>query len=59
MGAKSAQLSATLAGKGPQVQAKTQSGVTQLQGQDAQNATQIQQVADGSPVRAPTGRSGI
>jgi hypothetical protein len=34
---------------GPQVQAKTQSGVAQLQGQDERNATQIQRVADGNP----------
>jgi hypothetical protein len=31
------------------VQAKTQSGVAQLQGQDERNATQIQRVADGNP----------
>jgi hypothetical protein len=59
MSARAAQLSTKLAGKGPQVQAKTQSGVAQLQGQDERNATQIQRVADGSPVRPPTGRGGI
>jgi hypothetical protein len=48
MSARVAQLSTKLAGKGPQVQAKTQSGVTQLQKQDGQNAAQIQQVPEGS-----------
>jgi hypothetical protein len=46
MSARAAQLSSKLADKGPQVQAKTQSGVAQLQGQDEQNATQIKQVGD-------------
>lgn len=59
MSARTAQLSTKLAGKGPQVQTKTQTGVAQLQGQDAQNANQIQQVADDSPARSPTRRGGI
>jgi hypothetical protein len=59
MGARTAQLSTKLAGKGPQVQAKTQAGVTQLQGQDEQNATRIQQVADETPARPPNGHGAI
>lgn len=59
MSARAAQLSAKLAGKGPQVQATTQSGVAQLQGQDAQNATGLQRVADRSGGAAPHGHSGI
>jgi hypothetical protein len=58
MNARAGQLSTKLAGKGPQVQAKTQSGVTQLQGQDEQNATQIKQVADGMRLPAPNGHGG-
>jgi hypothetical protein len=59
MGARAAQLSTKLAGKGPQVQAKTHSGVTQLQGQDEQNATQIQQVADGRQLPRPNGHGAV
>ena len=59
MGARAGQLSTKLAGKGPQVQAKTQSGVTQLQGQDEQNAARIQQVADQTPPRPPNGHGAI
>ncbi len=47
MSVKSTQLTTKLAGKGPQVQAKTQSGVAQLQGQDEQNAAKIQQLGNG------------
>jgi hypothetical protein len=48
MSARSGQLAAKLAGKGPQVQATTQSGVAQMQGQDARNATEIEQLAKGT-----------
>lgn len=47
MSQRAAQLSARLAGKGPQVQATTQSGVAQMQAQDEQNATQIRQLDQG------------
>jgi hypothetical protein len=49
MSARSAELSAKLAGKGPQVQALTQSGVTQLQGQDEANAAALRQLAQPLP----------
>lgn len=59
MATRSAQLSAKLAQKGPQVQALTRSGVMQMQQQDAQNAARIQQLGQGvSPPQAPP-HSGI
>jgi hypothetical protein len=44
MAAQSAQMSAEVAGKGPEVQAKTSAGVAQLVVQDAENAARIQAV---------------
>jgi hypothetical protein len=41
MGARQADMSATVANKGPAIQAATQSGVAQLQGQDELNAEEI------------------
>ena len=46
MATQSAQLSADVAGKGPEVTATTSAGVAQLEGQDADNAAQIQAVGD-------------
>ena len=46
--ARSGELSAKVAGKGPAVQATTQSGVAQLQEQDEQNAAQIRAVGESS-----------
>jgi hypothetical protein len=44
MAAQSAQMSAAVSGKGPEVQAKTSAGVARLQAQDAENAAQIKAV---------------
>jgi hypothetical protein len=43
---QTAQMSAEAAGEGPEIVAKTTAGVAQLQGQDAENAAQIQAVGD-------------
>jgi len=51
MAARSALLSAQLAGKAPQVQSATQNGVTQLEAQDQHNATQISEL--GQQAMAP------
>lgn len=54
MSARSAELSAKLAGKGPEIQELTQSAVAQLQGTDQQSATQIEQLGQGvSPPQTP------
>lgn len=42
--AREAALAAKLAGKGPLIQATTQAGVAELQGQDEQNGAQIRAV---------------
>jgi hypothetical protein len=47
MGTKAADIASGLAGKGPRVQTATQQGVTQMQGQDEQNATEVRQLEDG------------
>ena len=47
MAAKSAKMTAEVAGKGPQVQAATQSGVAQTQAQDEQSAAQMRQLGQG------------
>jgi hypothetical protein len=44
MAAQSAQMSAEVSPKGPEVQAKTSAGVAQLEAQDAENAARIQAV---------------
>lgn len=43
---QAAAIASGLAGKGPKVQAATQQGVTQLQGQDEQNAAEVNQLED-------------
>jgi hypothetical protein len=48
MSVKAAEISGRMAGKGPRVQAATQQGVTQMQGQDEQNGTEIDQLAPGA-----------
>lgn len=49
--ARSGELVTRFAGKGPQVQATTHAGVSQLQAQDGDNATQVQAV--GQSVEQP------
>jgi hypothetical protein len=46
MGTKAADIAGRLAGKGPRVQAATQQGVSQIQGQDEQNAAEVRQLED-------------
>ncbi len=46
MASQSAAMSAEVSGKGPEIETKTSAGVAQLQGQDAENAAQIQTVGD-------------
>jgi hypothetical protein len=52
MAAQSAQMSAEVSAKGPEVQAKTSAGVARLQAQDAENAAQIQTVGDTAVAQA-------
>jgi hypothetical protein len=47
MGTKAANIASALAGKGPALQTSTQQGVTQMQGQDEQNAAEVRQLEDG------------
>lgn len=58
MAAKAADISSRLAGKGPHVQTATQQGVTQMEGQDEQDAADVRQLEDAvfrsAPAAGPT-----
>jgi hypothetical protein len=57
--ARTAQMSAEVAGVGPEVLAKTSAGVAQLHAQDADNAAQIQAVGDSAVQQAARPGGGI